>query len=198
MGEKSPPAHLQPLTPHPIGSLALIHPKPPSHIPPRKLATALIYLLHNLIKVSARNELIESSNPPWILLSSTPAQPLPEAPWFLRQEPRQERLIPYWFSHTAFCESRSRAAPAELAEECMPKAAPSPFSGHHFFLPGNKRDARFSTMGLQAHRKEKQDSPRKPRLGASGICLCQSKAIIGPCFREEKEITYLQKHLSNQ
>lgn len=39
---------------------------------------ALIYLLHNLIKASARSKLIESSNLPWILLSSL--QLLPKHP----------------------------------------------------------------------------------------------------------------------
>lgn len=44
---------------------------------------ALIYLLHNLIKASARSELIESSNLPWIPLSSL--QLLPKAPRILHQ-----------------------------------------------------------------------------------------------------------------
>lgn len=36
---------------------------------------ALIYLLHNFIKVDARNELIKSSNPPWILLHRSSTAP---------------------------------------------------------------------------------------------------------------------------
>ena len=105
--------------------------------------------------------------------------------------PRQERLTPHLFHSVAFCKPQCRAAPAQLAEECRRRAAPTPLSGHCLFLPGGERDAPFSTAGLQPHSKEQQDGPRKSRLGTSGICLCQSKAIIGPHFREEKEITYL-------
>lgn len=169
---------------------------------------ALIYLLHNLIKVSARNELIESSNLPWILLSSfqhshcpkhpTPSPALHSGFPLIHVFPRQERLIPDLSPSVPLCKPRCRAAPAQLPEERMQKAAPFPFSGHDFFPPGSRKGPCFSTVGLQPHRKEKQDGPRKSRLGTSGICLCHSKAIIGPRFREEKEITYLQNHLSNQ
>lgn len=80
----------------------------------------------------------------------------------------------------------------------MQKTALSPSWGYYFSLPDSKRGAHFSGPGLQPYCKEKQVGPRKSRLGTSGIYLCQSKAIIGPRFREQKEITYLQKHLSNQ
>lgn len=206
--EPASPSDSLPTTLHPTASLALTYRKAPSRISPRNLAMALIYLLHNLIKVSARNELIKSSNPPWILPSSfqhshCPKHPAPSPALhsgfpLIHVFPRQERLIPYLFPSMTFCKPRCRAAPVQLAEECMEKVALSPFSGHHCFLPGSKKDARFSTVGLQPHHKEKQVGPRKSRLGTSGIRLCQSKAIIGPGFREEKEITYLQKHLTNQ
>lgn len=103
---------------------------------------ALIYLLHNLIKVSARNELIEPSNPPCILLSSlqrshclnrpAPSPALHSGFPFICVFPTQERLIPSWFPSVAFRKPRRRAAPAQLAEEYMRKAAPSPFSGPPF------------------------------------------------------------------
>lgn len=41
---------------------------------------AIIYLLHNLIKVSARAELIESSMPPRILRCHCPKHPAPSPP----------------------------------------------------------------------------------------------------------------------
>lgn len=169
---------------------------------------ALIYLLHNLIKVSARNEPIESSNPPWIRLSSLqhshcPKHPAPSPALRSRFPsihgfPRQEQLIPHLFPSVPFCKPRHRAAPARPAEEGTQKQPHPPSRDIISFFQPITGGARFSTVGLQPHRKKKQVGPWKPRLGTSGICLCQSKAIIGPCFREEKEITYLQKHLSDQ
>ena len=170
---------------------------------------ALIYLLHNLIKVSARNELIESSSLPWILLSSLqhshrPKHPAPSpAPHsgspLIHVFPRQERLILYLLPSMPFCRPRCRAAPAQLAEECMQKKQPHPPSRDIVsFFQAVEGVLVLAHWVCNPTVRRSRLALGNPGLGTSGICLCQSKAIIGPHFREEKEITYLQKHLSNQ
>lgn len=178
----------------PEESLALIHHKGPSLL---ELGNGLNLSAEQLNYSQCPKRAEKSLNLPQILLSSLhvshcPKHPItsPACTQHFQHKSHQfltcfllchfaELFLPTW--QRSVCKNQTHP-------QFWDSSVSQPVQGHCFYHTGI----------LQPHHNEKQDGLRKSRLGTCGICLCQSTAIIGPRFREGKEITYLQKHLSNQ